>query len=290
MSVVERALQKLQKNALPKSVTSDKRVARVTRREKATEEINTDDTIIAHGRIIEFSVEALSEAGLYSSASSQLADEYRLIKQPILRRASARGVDADPRGNLLMVASALGGEGKTFTSVNLSLSLASEKDWKVLLVDVDCKNPQLSRLLGVDDEPGILNYLRDSSMDIEKLIMPTSVEGLSVLPLGHVDDHAAEYLASARMSDLCDHLSSVGRHHLVVFDSSPLLMTAESPILSSQMGQIALVIMANKTPQQAVMEAIQKLDSNKAIGLILNRADNTGEILKYGTNYGYPAR
>lgn len=290
MSVVERALKRLQKGSSPQSVTKQKPVARVANRRNAfhTPANRTDDAQIeAHGRIIEFSVEAMAEAGLYSKGNSQLADEYRMIKQPVLRKAIEQNEAGNSRGNLVMVASALGGEGKTFTSVNLSLSLASEKDWKVLLVDVDCRNPQLSRLLGVEKEPGIMDYLKDPELDIESLIMPTSVDGLSVLPLGNVDEHAAEHLASARMDELCEHFSSAGRNYIVVFDSSPLLLTAESPILSTQIGQVALVVMANATPRQAVLEAIEKLDSDRAIGLILNKADQGGDILKYGHGYGY---
>ncbi len=298
MSVVERALKRLQKGGgAPQSVTGQKPVARVSRRRgpmQATPNRNSSesDSIHAHGRVIEFSVEAMSEAGLYSKGNSQLADEYRMIKQPILRKAADENDGGTSRGNLVMVASALGGEGKTFTSVNLSLSLASEKDWDVLLVDVDCRNPQLSRLLGVENEPGIMDYLKDPSLDIESLIMPTSVDGLSVLPLGSVDDHAAEHLASARMDELCERFASAGKRHIVVFDSSPLLLTSEAPILSTQIGQVALVVLANATPRQAVLEAIEKLDSERAIGLILNRAEQGGDILRYGNayGYGYPGR
>lgn len=289
MSVVERALKRLQKGT-PQSVTKQNPVARVATRRSGfhapPNRPGSDAPIIAHGRIIEFSVEAMARAGLHAKGNSQLADEYRMIKQPILRKAMEQNGAENSRGNLLMVASALGGEGKTFTSVNLSLSLASEKDWNVLLVDVDCRNPQLSRLLGVENEPGIMDYLRDPELEIESLIMPTSVEGLSVLPVGTVDEHAAEYLGSSRMDELCEQFAAA-RNHMVVFDSSPLLLTAESPILSTQIGQVALVVMANATPRQAVLEAIEKLDSDRAIGLILNKAAQGGDILKYGNGYGY---
>jgi exopolysaccharide/PEP-CTERM locus tyrosine autokinase len=291
MSVVERALKRLQKGGgTPQSVTGQKPVARVSRRRAPPQSaVNRKafEAIHAHGHVIEFSVEAMAEAGLYSKGNSQLADEYRMIKQPILRKATEESETQNSRCNLIMVASALGGEGKTFTSVNLSLSLASEKDWEVLLVDVDCRNPQLSRLLGVEKEPGIMDYLKDPSLDIESLIMPTSVDGLAVLPLGSIDEHAAEHLASARMDELCERFSAAGKHHIVVFDSSPLLLTSEAPILSTQIGQVALVVQANATPRQAVLEAIEKLDSERAIGLILNRADQGGDILRYGQGYGY---
>lgn len=293
MSVVERALKRLQSKGMPQSVRAQQPVARVARGQPlARAKPGTyEEGIVGEGRIVEFSFDGLTAAGLYSAGNTRLADEYRLIKQPILKKAAETGSEENPRGNLLMVASALAGEGKTFTSVNLSLSLASEKDWKVLLVDVDCRNPQLSRLLGVSGEPGLLDHLRDESVTLESVVMPTNVNGLSVLPLGSVDDNSSEYLASGRMVALCDRLAAAGNRHIVVFDSSPLLLTSESPILSTQMGQVALVVMANLTPRQAVLEAIDKLDPERAIGLILNRADDGGDILRYGSyTYGYPTR
>jgi protein-tyrosine kinase len=287
MSVVERALKRLQsKGSLPQSVRSQPKVARVAK-SRRPESVTEHKGIVGEGRIIEFSTDALSSAGLCSTSNHRLADEYRLIKQPILRKASQTGQEGNPRGNLIMVASSLAGEGKTFTSVNLSLSLAKETDWQVLLVDVDCKNPQLSRLLGVEDEPGLMDLLRNDEITLESVVMPTNIPRLSVLPLGGVDEHAAEYLTSSRMDELCERLSMMGSRQIVVFDSSPLLLTAESPILSRSVGQVALVVLAEVTPRQAVVEALEKLDSDRAVGLILNRADHVGDLLTYGSYHSY---
>lgn len=288
MSVVERALKRLQtKGGVPQSVRAQSSVARVSRKKSPAVRPGGQPGLVGEGRIVEFSTEALSEAGLCATGNTRLADEYRLIKQPILRKAADTGSEENPRGNLVMVASSLAGEGKTFTSVNLSLSLASEKDWEVLLVDVDCRNPQLSRLLGVENEPGLMDLLKDEDMTLESVVMPTSIPGLSVLPVGSADSHAAEYLTSSRMDELCERLSAMGQQHIVVFDSSPLLLTAESPILSRSVGQVALVVLANATPRHAVVEALEKLDSDRAIGLVLNRADHSGDLLAYGSYQTY---
>lgn len=293
MSVVERALKKLQNAGSGGSAAREPiaRVAVPNMKGAGRDEVQDDESLLPLNRpFIEFDLDALSRAGLYSESNRKLADEYRLIKQPLLKKATATGSPMDePRTNLIMVASALAGEGKTFTSVNLSLSIAREKDWSVLLVDVDCRNPQLSRLLGVMDQPGLLDLLKDRSLPFESHVMETNVNGLTVLPLGETDGNAAELLASSRMSALCDELATRTHQRIVVFDSSPLLLTTEASILSAQVGQVVMVVQANKTPRHAAQEAIEKLNGDKPIGLILNRADNSGDTLGYGSHYGYGA-
>jgi protein-tyrosine kinase len=303
MSIVERALKRIQANSdRPQRRDSSeerKPIARVTSAkaqspaqpsESSWDFLTKEDDSRPR---IEFDLEMLGRAGFYSAGNNRLADEYRMIKQPIVRKAGqAANLQDNGRENLLMVTSALPGEGKTFSSVNLALSLAREKDWNILLVDADCRNPQLCRLLGTSDQAGLLDVLRDPSLELESHVMPTNIDSLFVLPVGTVDENSTELLASERMSQLCEQLAtSIGRW-LVLFDTSPLLLTTESVILSDQVGQIALVVRANKTPQSAVLEAIGKLNQNKAIGLILNRADQGGEALAYGSYqaYGYPAR
>src|SRR5690606_20325175 len=102
----------------------------------------------------------------------------------------------------IMMASALPGDGKTFTSINLALSMSRERDSSVVLVDADVAKPHISRIFGVDKEPGLLDALTDKSDDLESLILPTDVGGLSILPAGGHRDNAAELFASAAMRQL----------------------------------------------------------------------------------------
>jgi Mrp family chromosome partitioning ATPase len=186
-----------------------------------------------------------------------------------------------------MIASALSGEGKTFTCMNLCLSIAREKDWDVVLVDGDCTKPHLTKLFGAEDELGLLDLLRDPALRFDSLVMPTNLPGFSFLPAGKADEQAAELLASARMSGLCTELSSGERHRVIVFDSAPLLLTAESTALASQVGQIVLVVHANRTPQHAVLQARDKLDESKAISVLLNQGDADRHLGTYGGYHSY---
>ena len=243
------------------------------------------------GKPIEIDMAELHRLRLLAPDSHErrLADEYRQIKRPLLINASRVREPVLERGNLLMVGSAMSGEGKTFTCLNLCLSIAREKDWDVVLVDGDCNKPQLTRLFGSENELGLLDLLRDPELTFDSLVMPTNLPGLSLLPAGKRDEQASELLASARMSTLCAQISNADAQRVIVFDSAPLLLTSEAPVLATQVGQILLVVHANRTPQQAVLRARDLLDQSKAINVVLNQVAATSDVLgSYGDYQTYP--
>lgn len=225
---------------------------------------------------------AMRAAGMLANVNVErrIAEEYRYIKRPLLRAA------VNPGGNVIMVGSAFSGDGKSFTCVNLCLSLALEKDWHVLLVDADVIKPQISRLFGISGERGLIDALGDASIDPESLIMDTDIPGLAVLPSGRQDDNATELLASARMADVVRRLATGEAHRIVVFDSPPLLQTSEAQVLAGIAGQVAIVVAANRTPRAAVLEAIDLLGSSDNVKLILNRFKSDRSGYYYG-GYGY---
>lgn len=278
MGRIEEALQKLQARAqLPPASRrpSPQRLATVIPREHAYA-----------GQRVLIDYAQLRAQGLLAPDAEQrrLAEQYRAIKRPLVRNANPSVDPPVPRGNLIMVASALAGEGKTFTCVNLCLSIARERDWSVVLVDGDCSKPHLTQLFCAEREPGLTDLLRDPSLDFDSLVMPTNVDGLSILPAGSRDPHASELLASKRMEDLCETLWADMGGRIIVFDSSPLLLTTEAPVLATQVGQVVVVVRANDTPQQAVLAALERLDQTKAIGCVLNQSWDTSEP---GGGYGY---
>lgn len=216
-----------------------------------------------------------------------LADQYRQIKRPLIANAFGRGTQQLPNGRLIMMASAMPGEGKTFTAINLALSTALEKDVSVLLVDADVAKPHISRTFGVSDELGLLDLLRDESAHVESFIIPTDVPGLSLLPAGRQSDTATELLASRRMEAVTKQLAAQDPSRIAVIDSPPLLLTSESRALAQSVGQIAMVVRAGFTPQQAVLDAIGFLGAGKFIGLVLNQS-TLGTPSGYYYGYGEP--
>jgi exopolysaccharide/PEP-CTERM locus tyrosine autokinase len=221
-------------------------------------------------------------------AERRLGEEYRRIKRPLIQNTQESDHAIDPRARLIMVASALPGEGKTFSSVNLALSLAQEKDVNVVLIDGDVAKPQLSDVLGLGERPGLLDLLRDSTLDAESLLVETDVPGLTVLGAGRRSDLATELLASHRMTELMRVLVAADLNRLVVLDSPPLLVSNESRELSAVAGQIVLIVRAGVTPQAAVVEALSRIGEGKSVGLVLNQAHHLlGQGYYYGYGYGY---
>lgn len=226
---------------------------------------------------------ALRAAGLMAPEDQErrTAEEYRHIKRPILAAAGTG------KGSLVMVGSAFSGEGKSFACVNLAMSLSLEKDWTVLLVDADVVKPQISRLFGLQEEPGLIDALADGTVDPDTLIVDTDIPGLSILPAGRRDEQATELLASARMGEVIGKLCEQEPNRVIVFDSPPLLQTSEARVLASFMGQVIVVVAANLTPQTAVLEAIDLLGNDDKVKLVLNKADRGGGGYYYGYGYGY---
>jgi exopolysaccharide/PEP-CTERM locus tyrosine autokinase len=228
-------------------------------------------------RTVTIDQRALRTAGLLppEHQERELARQYRQIKRPLISAAMGRGQERSPKGNLIMVASAMPGEGKTFMSLNLAFSIAREKDLSVLLVDGDVAKPQISKLLGADAEAGLLDVLRTPSMDVESVVLGTDVPNLFLLPAGRQSDNATELLTSQRMNEVLSRMSERFPSRIVVFDSPPLLLTAESQALAQELGQIVVVVRAGYTPQQAVLDAVEMLGTSKPVSLVLNQSMRT---------------
>lgn len=239
---------------------------------------------------IDLNFQALRAAGLLAPEHQELeiANQYRQIKRPLIANAIGRGVPKLANGHLIMMASALPGDGKTFTSVNLAMSLAAERDISVLLVDADVAKPHISRMFGLDQRPGLLDALQDESLDVESLIVDTNIRGLSMLPAGRHAHNATELLASSYMERIVAQLGAFDPHRIMLLDSPPLLLTNESRALAGIVGQIVIVVRAGFTPQQAVLDAISHLGEGKSIGLILNQnVVGSSEVHYYGQSaYG----
>jgi exopolysaccharide/PEP-CTERM locus tyrosine autokinase len=274
MSKIQDALKEIKAVSKPRPAAPTKKLAKVVRREHAYG---------GHHIVVDSS--QLRANGLLAPGEDErrLAEQYRAIKRPLLDNADSSLRSVLPLGNLIMVASALPGEGKTFTCVNLCLSIARERDWSVVLIDGDSSKPHLTGLFSSEKEAGLMDLLREPDLSFDDLVMPTDIPGLSLLPAGDHDINSSELLASRRMKEFCLELSSSDVGRIIIFDSSPLLLTTEAVALASQVGQIAMVVKANSTPQHAVAAALDKLDPEKAINCVLNQT--SGEDLS--ESYGY---
>jgi len=223
--------------------------------------------------------------GIPGAARSQIADQYRVIKRPLIKNAMGKGASVIANGNMIMVTSALPGEGKSFTSINLALSIAAELDNSVLLVDADVARPSLMRTLGLPtDSPGLLDLVLDDTKDLSSVLLKTNVEKLTILPSGTPHPRATELLASDAMVKLLEEMSARYPDRIIVFDSPPLLMTTESRVLATHMGQIVMVVQAGKTLQSDVKRALSTIESCPVKLMLLN---GSSSLFKGGYGYGY---
>lgn len=258
---------------------------------KARAETTEDAAIATTVHEVNINFARLLAAGMLTpdDTKGQLAHEYRAIKRPLLNNAFGQGVVEIPHGNLIMVTSAMSGEGKSFTAINLAMSMAMEMDRTVLLVDADVPKPSICEYLGVSEpRQGLVDYLAKPGLALQNLLLKTNVPKLTLLPVGGRHSTSAELLNSQNMHDLMGELSNRYPDRVVIFDSPPLLLSTESVTLSGFMGQILLVVEAGKTPQSIVKEALALLDPDQAIGVVLNKNTVASGYGYYGA-YGYGA-
>lgn len=291
MSLVERALTKLREAAAPDGggqaeAAADTQESPRTAPQRAARRASDEPTRPPFPRAfaepdLTITESLLRDAGLIApfDQQRQVTSEYRHVKRRLLAE-----VQAGTANRLVLMASALPGEGKSFSSANLAMSLALEPDYTVLLVDADVIKPNLSRVFGLTDRPGLVDAVADAAVGIESMIVTTSIEGLSILPAGRMDPNATELFASSRMQQVVDQLLAVP-NRLVVVDSLPLLLTTEARALVPLAGQILLVVRAESTPQQAVLQALELIGDEANVKLMLNAVVRT-KAMKY-LGYGY---
>lgn len=225
-------------------------------------------------KLVDIDLARLHKMGMVTpdGGRTSVAEEFRLIKRPLIENAFHQDTRSSNHRNLIMVTSAVPGEGKTFCAINLAISMAMERDHTVMLVDADVARPSILRFLGLKSEAGLMDILHGEKIDPASVMLRTNIDSLSILPAGQSHKHATELLASQAMSKLLDEIASRYPDRIVIFDSPPLLLTTEARALASQMGQIVLVVEAELTTQKAVKDVIRQLGANANVNLVYNKA------------------
>ena len=170
-----------------------------------------------------------------------------------------------------MVTSSGPNEGKTFIAINLAMSISSEKNLNVLLVDLDATNQGVTKDLGIPWKKGLIDLIDDPSLDFADVILRTDLESFSVIPAGKPHPLGVELLGSERLIGLLDDLARRYRDRIVIFDSPPVLATAASAVLAQHMGQIVFVVNASKTSRSTIEEALDLVSHGQNIAFVLNK-------------------
>jgi protein-tyrosine kinase len=233
---------------------------------------------------------ALRDAGFIvpGAPPSGLSEEFRLVKRQLLLQAfGGRNTEPLDKGRMILICSAQPNEGKTFCSVNLAMSMATETEIEVLLVDADVAKPEILSTLGLPGGPGLMDALVDPSIDVESLVIGTDIPGLSVLPAGRQINNDTELLASDRTQQLMEVLAARNPRRIVLFDSAPALAASPASVLALHVGQVLLVVRADQTSESELRDSLAMLEGNARIQMVLNGVTYSGSNRKFGYYYGF---
>jgi protein-tyrosine kinase len=230
----------------------------------------------------------LKDNGLVVPAETaeRLAEQLRLIKRPLLKNADVTNPARVERGNVIMLASASPGEGKTFLSLNLARSMSIDEEREVVLIDADLKKPQLSEIFGLERQPGLLDVLAGTAAFTDVTYRTSG--RFAVIPAGEYRENSSELLASARTAQLFEQHFVAHPHRITLLDTSPVLFTSEPQVVATLAGQVVLVVRAGATAQHMLAEAIAKI-GNRTCNVVLNDANTVpfASQSTYNYNYGY---
>lgn len=228
-------------------------------RRPAVDPVPIDRTLLAEGGML-----------VPGGPVTALAEEFRLVKRQLLATAAdVEKRDADA-ARMILICSAQPGDGKTFCAINLALSLATERDLNVLLVDADFAKPDILDRLGLQAERGLLDALSDPAIDVETLVIPTDVPQLSILPTGTRTTADTELLRSDHARAVLETLLAADPERIILFDSPPALAASPSAVLATLVGQTVLVVRADRSSEPDLREAVALLDGCDEIQLLLN--------------------
>ena len=287
MSTIEKALDKLGQAAVAEPVPAS------PSSEPADSLVSAQAALAdnkAASQFINIDLDSLSKRNFVAKATERklIYEEYRVIKRKLINNAFGPLSSSLKNPNLILVSSSRPGEGKTFTSVNLALSIALEQDKTVLLVDADVLRPNVSRTLEISVPRGLTDYLSSDSVDVTDIMYSTNVERLKLIAAGKPHHLSTELLASDKMAALVDEFASRYPDRIVIFDAPPLLGVNETSVLAGMCGQAVIVLEENKTKLNELEKAISMLPPDLATGFVINKAHYSRDK-GYGYGYGYYA-
>lgn len=302
MSTIEKALQKQKdnlkntvetSNAIESQAVENSAIEQAVEAKKETVEPKMAASYSGDNNtnFITIDKDALEQRGYLvdNGTRKSIKDEFRQIKRKLLKNAFGATAKTLKHPNLIMVSSSKPNEGKTFVSINLALSIALEQDKTVLLIDADVLRPSVNRELGLDEMPGLIEYLLGENQDIGESIYNSNIDKLKIIPAGKPHHLSNELLASDKMIALAEELAQRYSDRVVIFDCPPLIGVSETIVLASFMGQALLVVEESKTQLADIQKATENLSEDLALGLVVNKAIRSHKDMYGYYGYGYGA-
>lgn len=240
------------------------------------------------GKRVHLDFKVLRQSGMITpdNLSSVLSNEFRAIKRKLLQKVR------DPQtraavNNLIMVTSSLPGEGKTFSSMNLALSLAAERGLRVLLIDADVIRPSVGKMFVSPPAEGLTDLLSGNVKQVSDVLYRCAdVPNLSVIFAGNPRKNSPELVSSGQMANLCRELSARYPDRVVVVDTPPVLAVPEPAILATYVHQLIMVVSAGHTDRHQLRKALEAVSSCQNVSLLFNKAPRWNET-EYHSYYGY---
>ena len=195
-----------------------------------------------------------------------VVEQYRHLAAVLHHAQKASGV------RTVMVTSAMPSEGKTLTATNLALTLSQSYQRRVLLIDADLRRPRMREMFALPDTEGLTDSLANTRR--EHLPVHQITPTLWVLTAGHVLPDPMSLLVSPAMKQLID--DARDSFDWVVVDTPPIAILPDANLLSSMIDTALLVVSAESTPYPMVQRAAQAIGQHRILGVVLNRAENSG--------------
>lgn len=230
-----------------------------------TEKVDRVSPFYNQSRVVSLSREVLERNRCVAMfPSREEVEAYRVLRTQILNRTRESG------GNLIMITSALPGEGKTLTAINLALTFAREFQQTVLLVDCDLKKQRIHEIMGFKSEKGLVDHLLGECAASELFVWP-GIEKITVISGGKTINESSEIIGSPRMKDLVADMKNRYPERYIFFDVPAVLSGADALTFAPLVDHILMVVQADKTPMEEVNKAVQLIPDEKLLGLVLNR-------------------
>jgi protein-tyrosine kinase len=197
------------------------------------------------------------------ATDSTVAEQYRALRTRILHADTGAAV------RVVLITSPGRGEGRTLTASNLGLTMAQEYQRRICVVDADLRHPQLHRLFGLTDRPGLSDVLAGQA-SLEEALVTLEDHQITILPAGRPPLRPAELLGTAAMRRTLDTLRS--QFDRVVVDAPAATPLADVGILTPLVDSVLLVVRSGATSKPAIRDAVAAIDASKLLGVVLNEA------------------
>lgn len=284
MSIVQTAIErmKLRREAEPRHETPNAPAPREPKRGSTTALAYSDAlapidwTGALSSSPIQIDRGQLQEVGLYPAPEGvqRQRDDFRAVRREIIAATRHKATPESPSiGPIAVVTSAMPGEGKSFTALNLALSIASEGTRDVLLIDADTVRHTISAALGLARAPGLMELLERPSENFRDYVRPTSIDRLRFMAAGARHEGASDLFSFSRVGPLFAAIKATLEGHIVIVDTAPIILSSDTPVLTDAAGQVLLVVRSGTTLRDSVMGAISRLKESTPVGIVLNDWD-----------------